>query len=227
MNEKQLAKFRILVPILLVLLFITPANFAYASQGNQMITDECLQNPELCDDSKSSADEEKSDSADVGLGLWDYIKMLFCLLFVLGLLVFVLKFINKKSSTYQQNSLVRNIGGITVGPQKSVQLLHIGDKLYIVGVGEDVQLLKEIHDEEEVRQLVQYFNEKQSFATTKPHFLELINKLKSNDKQEVESTNGDQSMNSNFKSLLNKRLNEMKQNRQTELEKWKEKEKDK
>lgn len=96
MNEKQLAKFRILIPILLVLLFITPANFAYASQGNQMITDECLQNPELCDDSKSSADEEQSDSADVGLGLWEYFKMLICLIFVLGLLVFVLKFINKK-----------------------------------------------------------------------------------------------------------------------------------
>ncbi|WP_225230058.1 flagellar biosynthetic protein FliO [Ureibacillus galli] len=226
MNGKKLAKFRILIPILMVFLFITPANFANASQGNQMITDECLQDPDLCDDSKSSADEEQSDSADVGLGVWEYFKMLICLIFVLGLLVFVLKFINKKSSTYQQNSLVRNIGGISVGPQKSVQLLHIGDKLYIVGVGEDVQLLKEIHDEEEVQQLVQYFNEKQSFVSTKPYILELVNKLKSN-KREAESTDGDQSMNSNFKSLLNKRLNEIKQTRQTELEKWKEKEKDK
>lgn len=225
MNGKQLAKFRILIPILMVLLFITPANFADASQGNQMITDECLQNPDSCNDSKSSADEEQSDSADVGLGVWEYFKMLICLIFVLGLLVYVLKLINKKSSTYQQNSLVRNIGGISVGPQKSVQLLHIGDKLYIVGVGEDVQLLKEIHDEEEVQQLVQYFNEKQNFVSTKPYILDLVNKLKSN-KHEVESTDGDQPMNSNFKSLLNNRLNEIKQSRQSELGKWKEKEKD-
>ncbi|CAM5186720.1 hypothetical protein UACE39S_04674 [Ureibacillus acetophenoni] len=53
--------------------------------------------------------------------------MLFALLFVLGLLMFVLKFINKRSLNYQQNSLVRNIGGVSLGAQKSVQLIQIGE----------------------------------------------------------------------------------------------------
>ncbi len=63
---------------------------------------------------------------------------------MLGILIFVLRFLNKRNQNYQQNSVIRNLGGHSVGAQKSVQLLQIGNQIYVVGVGEDVQLLKEI-----------------------------------------------------------------------------------
>ncbi|WP_400194416.1 flagellar biosynthetic protein FliO [Lysinibacillus telephonicus] len=222
MKFKLFVTIRLVIALLFTLLMMTPTDTTLASQKSPMVSDECLKNPDSCPETLPAADQEKSDSAAVGLGPWDYIKMLFALIFVLALLLFVLKFINKKSMNYQQNSLVRNIGGISVGAQKSIQLLHIGDKLYIVGVGDNVQLIKEINDPDEVQQLVAFYNEKQSFGATTPYILELLKKLKPN-QIESESKQDD----SNFGDIFNKRLLDIKKERQHELEKWKEKEKDK
>lgn len=223
MKFKLFVTFRLVIALLFTFLFMTPTDITLASQNSLMVT-ECLQNqnPDACEDTQAPADQEKSNSEAVGLGPWDYIKMLFALIFVLALLLFVLKFINKKSMNYQQNSLVRNIGGISVGAQKSIQLLHIGDKLYIVGVGDNVQLIKEINNPDEVQQLVAFYNEKQSFGSASPHILELLKKLKPN-QNESESKKDD----SNFGDIFNKKLLDIKKERQHELEKWKEKEKDK
>ncbi|MFC7685407.1 flagellar biosynthetic protein FliO [Ureibacillus sp. GCM10028918] len=226
MNGKRFAIVRLCIAIVIALTFLAPTNFAHAAQGNQSVKD-CWQNPEAegCEDTDTSVEEENSTSTDVGLGIWDYMKMLFSLVFVLALLLFVLKFLNKKSANYQQNSVVRNIGGISVGAQKSVQLLHIGDKLYIVGVGDDVQLIREINDPEEVERLLEMYNDKQTIAgSTTPYILELVKKFRGNtsqDETEVKQTN------QNFGEMFNKRLTELTKTRKSELDKWKEKEKDK
>ncbi len=226
MNGKGYAIARLGFAFIMALTFLAPMNFVYAATGSQSVT-ECWQNPEAegCVDTTPSVEEENSASADVGLGLWDYMKMLFSLIFVLALLIWVLKFLNKKSANYQQNSVVRNIGGISVGAQKSVQLLHIGDKLYIVGVGEDVQLIKEIDDAEEVERLLEIYNEKQTIeGGTTPYILELVKNLKRSKSQDgKEETQSSQS----FGDMFNYRLTELTKSRKSELEKWKEKEKDK
>ncbi len=111
------------------------------------------------------------------MGLWEYIKVLLSLVFVLGLLIFVLRFLNKRNQNYQQNSIIRNLGGHSVGAQKSVQLLHIGNQIYVVGVGEDVQLLKEITDPEEIEQMIAIYNEKYSHTSTSPYIAELFSQI--------------------------------------------------
>jgi len=210
-----------IVFVLLIMMALTlPTQLVSASQSNQMISDEYLQNPDTNTD--ESPDAKEVDNQNVGLGPGDYIKMLLSLLFVLGLLVFVLKFLNKKSSNYQQNNVVKNIGGISVGSQKSVQLLHIGNSLYIVGVGEDVQLLKEIQDPEEIEQLIKIYQDKQqTIVSTSPYITELFKKLKK--KPSVEETESQ----SDFGAILKNRLSEINKERHEELEKWKEKEHDK
>lgn len=225
MNKKGFAIARACLVMMIAIAFLFPMNFAKA-QGSQSVT-ECWQNPEAegCEDTTPTVEAENSASADLGLGLWDYVKMLFSLVFVLALLIFVLKFLNKKSASYQQNSVVQNIGGISVGAQKSVQLIYIGDKLYIVGVGDDVQLIKEINNPEEVQRLLEIYNEKRSFAdNTTPYIVELIKKLKhGNSEGETE----EKQSNENFGEMFNKRLTELTKTRKSELDKWKEKERDK
>ena len=44
--------------------------------------------------------------------------------------------------------------GTTLGANRSVQLIKIGNQLLIVGVGENIQLLKEIDDEQEYEQII-------------------------------------------------------------------------
>ncbi|ATP42363.1 flagellar biogenesis protein [Solibacillus sp. R5-41] len=184
--------------------------------------DDCMENPEICQEDTTSDDEtEASDSSSVGMGFWEYIKILIALVFVLGLLLFVLKFLNKRNLSYQQNSVIRNIGGMSVGPQKSVQIVQISNQIYVLGVGEDIQLIKEISAPEDVERLLTQFEDKQLNASATPYIAELFNKFSKKNKP----TNVTESP--KFNEMFNERIDKIKQERSEELERWKEQESDK
>ncbi|WP_107837869.1 flagellar biosynthetic protein FliO [Metasolibacillus meyeri] len=166
------------------------------------------------------ADTDESAPASASFSLWSYIKVLFAFIFVIALLIGVLKFLNKRNVNYQQNSVVRNVGGISVGAQKSVQILQVGNRLYMIGVGEDVQLLKELSDEEEIEQILSHYDEKQTAMSTVPYIVEIF-KGKSEQKQKVEQQA------QSFGNIFDKKLSEIKKERSNGLEQWKEKEHDK
>ena len=195
-----------------VLIQVAPTSYA-------MIDDEYFNNSPSNVDSETDADTANSDSASVSVGLWEYIKVLLSLVLVLGILIFVLRFLNKRNQNYQQNSVIRNLGGHSVGAQKSVQLLHIGNQIYVVGVGEDVQLLQVISDPQEIEQMIALYNEKYSHTSTSPYVAELFAKFKTKRSSETQSED--------FSNILDKRLSEIKQERSDELGRWKEKENDK
>ena len=165
------------------------------------------------------AGEDDTESASSSIGVFDYIKVLFALGLVIGLLIFILKMLNRKNMAYQQNSLMKNLGGISVGAQKSVQLLQIGNRLYIVGVGEDISLIREIDNPEEMEQILSYYENKQEI-TTVPFLTEILSKLKP-----AKNVQNEQS--ASFNDLFNEKLKNIRKERTEELEGWKEKEKDK
>ena len=84
--------------------------------------------------------------------------MIFATVFVVGLLYFVLKFVNKKGRLFKRTQLIENLGGTTLGANRSVQLIKVGNRLFIVGVGENIQLLKEIEEEQEYEQIISEYN---------------------------------------------------------------------
>ena len=104
------------------------------------------------------ADDLTTDKADVGSSVGDYIKTLFALVFVLGLLFGLLKFVNRKNKLYDKNRLMKNMGGISLGQHKSIQLVVIGESYYLIGVGDDIRLLKEITDPDEIDKLVEFYD---------------------------------------------------------------------
>ena len=61
----------------------------------------------------SGAENKGSETAtsSVGLTLWDFVKMIFATVFVVGLLYFVLKFVNKKGRLFKSTQLIENLGG--------------------------------------------------------------------------------------------------------------------
>lgn len=162
----------------------------------------------------SPADDEQSDSGTVSLSLWDYVKMLFALLFVVGLLYTLLKFVNKRNLKYQKNRLIQNHGGISLGQQKSVQVLEIGNRFYLVGVGEDITLLKEITDAEEIEAFRKNVEEKETSAPL-PYFSEVMEVLKGR----TVSKKGEDSP--QFQDLFQQRLKELKDSRRKGIENWK------
>lgn len=198
---------------------ILQSNVVYAESNNSV--DDCLKNPDTCKDNSTPAVGSKDQSTAVGLSAWDYIKMVLALIFVIALLYGILKFINSRNNKYQQTQLMQNLGGISLGQQKSVQLIKVGESLYLVGVGDDVHILKEVIDTSEKQLLLSLYNEKQELSAQVPYIAELFSKLKGRQsEQQVEAPDKE------FKEEFQKRLTEIQQDRQKELAEWKQKERE-
>lgn len=213
--------------IALFSLFLLPTvSFAESSSYD------CLVNKEGCIEEGDSDGENapiddsmpiQNSKSKVGLTAGDYIKAFFALIFVVGLLYASLKFINRKNRLYDKNRLMKNLGGISLGQQKSIQLITVGDTYYLVGVGEDIRLLKEITDDNEIATLLEYYEEVEEMPFQGPmeklltKISPLNKKLPKKNEQETED----------FSQIFNHRLSEIKAERKKQFNRLIEKERSK
>ncbi|MED0660587.1 flagellar biosynthetic protein FliO [Bacillus smithii] len=183
---------------------------------------DCIEHPDKCQDSGTSKKEKSTATDDIsGVSAWDYARMLFALLFVIVLIYFLIKFINKKSQTYQDSKLIQHLGGSPLGGNRSIQLVKVGERIFILGVGENIELLKEINDQEEYKQLLQVYNQqKDLLLDTKDIFTVALRKWQER-KQKAVGKGGS----APFKSVLEKQLNEIKTSREQALQQLETKEK--
>lgn len=206
--------------LLLLMVNIIPPASTFA-EGNNSITDWFEQDKEQQSNNMDGADDSSVESAPTTkISLFDYLKVLFALGFVIVLLILVLRFLNRKNASYQQNHLMKNLGGISVGQQKSVQLLQVGNRLYLVGVGENISLIKEIEDPDEMNQVLDFYSDRQQETSTVPFLTEILSKVKPQKNVQHEHS-------TSFNELFNSKLKTIKKERSEEIEGWIEKEKDK
>ncbi|WP_251027698.1 flagellar biosynthetic protein FliO [Bacillus sp. ISL-41] len=196
--------------LFLLAALISPIGLVSAEQLNKSVQD-CMNNPESCDDGQADKTTKQSDDkkSKVGVGFLDFLRMILATAFVAALIYFLLKFINKKSLTYKSSQLVENLGGTSLGANRSVQIVKAGNKLLIVGVGENIQLLKEIDDPEEYSQVIQDYNNKME-QLVQPS--DIVTKLLKRAKRD----GGNQR--SEFSALLKNQLNDMASGRKKMLE---------
>lgn len=199
--------------IVLAALFSQVA-LADAEQLNKSVQ-ECIKNPDACgDDSQAKTEANQSDkaqaNAQVGVSFLDFVRMILATAFVIALLYFLLKFINKRSLSNKSSKLVENLGGTSLGGNRSVQIVKAGNRLFIVGVGENIQLLKEIEDPKEYDQVIQEYNSKME-QLIQPS--DLLTKLRKRAKKRSRDPQS-----SNFSALLKHQLNDMASGRRKMLE---------
>jgi flagellar protein FliO/FliZ len=177
------------------------------------------QDVENLNEEDEPAADRSQDEAAVGLSWWDYTKTLLALLFVVGLLLALLKFINRKNRMFDQHRLMKNVGGLSLGQQKSIQLVVIGESYYLIGVGDEVRLLKEITDPNEIEALERYFEDEE--LQSPPG---LVNKLLTMFPQNKVDATDDSDQPADFKQVFTTRLDELKAERKKHLNRLTEKE---
>jgi flagellar protein FliO/FliZ len=146
------------------------------------------------------------------LSWFDFVKMIFALFFVIFLIYVILRFVNQRNRMFGQAKALRNLGGVPLGANRSIQLIKVGERILVVGVGDDVRLLQEIRDENEIQALAS-FNEDSSIPNAK---MELgkwfrLRKNKSVPDEDDQST---------FNSLLKAQLNSLTEGRKKILGKY-------
>ncbi|MFS0751834.1 flagellar biosynthetic protein FliO [Oceanobacillus sp. 1P07AA] len=186
---------------------------------------DCINNDEECTDEEINSEEEtevinddngmviNGDNSSSSSLVFEIIKMIFALLLVIGLIYIVLKLLGKRNKLGSNIKSLENVGGISVGQNKSIQLVRIGNQVYMVGVGDNVELLQEITDEDTIQQILN--DEQQSEDFLAANFISMLTNKK---KKNTAKGDSDQS----FEKLFEKELNSLKSNRSKMIHKYKE-----
>jgi flagellar protein FliO/FliZ len=96
-----------------------------------------------------------------------FIKFIVSFIIVIGLLILLLRFLQKRGSIVQSNGPIVSIGGHSLGNNRSLQVLLIGQTLYIIGVGETITLLRTISQGEEYQSLLESYENSAETQTPK------------------------------------------------------------
>lgn len=208
----------VLLFLSMIVVFISYSQIAFAE--NEYV-DECLENPENCEEESGTETEQETNETESellegdsssGSLIFELVKLFFALLFVLALIYVFLYFLKRRNKLGSRLKALENIGGISVGQNKSIQLIRLADRLYIIGVGEDITLLQEIKDDTLIEEIMKE-KEEQVGDLTGGSLLTSI--LKKKDKSQDENKD-------NFKNLYQQELKNLQQNRKNIINRHKE-----
>jgi flagellar protein FliO/FliZ len=209
----------VIVSVLLSLLLPLNGNVFHAAEVN----DENKTVEQILKENKEESITEKDDTVldnnpiddtpgesipDSQFTFFDFLNLIFALFLVLMLLYVTLRFIKKKNQTYDFTRTMANLGGTSLGNNRSVQLVKVGDRILVVGVAENIQLLKEIDSEEEIKQILsQQQNDVQQILQPADIITKLVQQVKGYKKREIPNQD------SSFKSMFATQLAELSKGR--------------
>lgn len=212
MDMRPIVKFTFIIPVILFLLFGNVSS-ALAAPG---YVDECLEDPERCEEPLAEEEEERNESTELlqqeepGSLFFQIVRLVFALLLVVGLIYVFLYFLKRRNKFGNRIKNLENVGGISVGQNKTVQLIRLGDKLYLIGVAENITLLEEVEDPVLAEAILQEKEEQQNELDASNIFSSI---LKKNRKENQENQ---------FNQLFNQELNRLQKNRKSIIDKHKE-----
>lgn len=100
-----------------------------------------------------TADSQPASSYKGPSTIGMFIRMIIVLIIVVGLIYGVLWFIKKKTNVIKtDDEYLRRAAYINIAPGKSIEVITLIDKAYLIGVTEDnITMLGEIHDDELIK----------------------------------------------------------------------------
>ena len=140
--------------LLAAIIVFMAAIFALYSQNNSTQNETTLTEESIVITDSSASDVTSSAQAYKGPSTVKmFVRMIVGLIIVVGLIFGVLWFIKKKTNIVKtDDDYLRRAAYINIAPGKSVEVITLIDKAYLIGVTEDnITLLGEIHDDELIK----------------------------------------------------------------------------
>ena len=136
-----------------IFLCITAASFLYSqnqtSQNQAPLTEESIVISDEAPVSTANSSSNYKGPSTIGT----FVRMILVLIIVIALIYGVLWFIKKKTNVVKtDDDYLRRAAYINIAPGKTVEVITLIDKAYLIGVTEDnITLLGEIHDDELIK----------------------------------------------------------------------------
>jgi|GEM_PF-512605 len=180
--------------------------------------DDSKQNKQKEDDAVKDDKQDEDNADDIGDSktsiFVSFLKMIVAIAIILIMIYALLKFLNKRNKSFQKLGNLENLGGISVGANKSVQIIRVANKFYLIGVGENVEMLQEI-DESVIQD--DWLTHNDNTTENKGMLDKILNS---------QSKTSSQSKQSYFKQMFKKELNTLSTNRKKLIKNQKEREED-
>ncbi len=202
-GNRMMIRIMIVVALIIFQLAGFSSSFVFAETADEHRT--------VADSLKQSGMEQQTQveidgmSADISVEQRPFllfVQLFGALIFVIALIYLLLRFLNKRTRSYRSTQVLQNLGGVPLGSNRSVQLVKVGERLLVVGVGDTIQLLKEIEQKDEIEHLLKQQDEqleKLDVPITK--FFQLLNRRRAQKESESEL---------NFQDVLKAQLNDVK-----------------
>lgn len=118
-----------------------------------------------------SGDESNLEKSSV----WLFVRMILVLILVIVAIYALMKFFKKKSTEVKSSDdFLRSVSSLSFGPGKSVEIVTLIDKAYVLGVTEkSINLIAEIDDKELIESL-NLNHDKKSNVTKPINFAEVL-----------------------------------------------------
>ncbi|MEK0316029.1 flagellar biosynthetic protein FliO [Cohnella sp. 56] len=145
---------------------------------------------------------------------WDMLWVLLVLLLMIGGIVLLLRFVGRRNRGWWVNRSLRSLGGLTLGANKSMQIVEWNNRIYVLGVGENVQLLESITDPDVVAALLAQYETADAAArpAMPPWLRQLLDRGAAKQGREAETERPAAAH--SFEQTLEKRLRELSERKQ-------------
>lgn len=204
--------------LVLLHLVISPVAAEAAASVEDCLKEGAAQSDDCKDMNEAGNQQENTpadDSADASAGgtstFLNLVKLALALAVVLGLIYVLLKFLNKRNRLFQQVRAMENIGGIALGNNKSVQIIRVGEKVYMLGVGDNVDLLTEIDDEQTIKELSEQDQQEMKASALLANLLPGKRRQEESHQEETEKKSDDAG--SSFQKQFKEEVMKLKQSR--------------
>lgn len=75
------------------------------------------------------------------------VKVVLSLVVVVGGFILLMRWLGSKTQGVKATQHMKHLGGVPLGKDRSVQLVKLGDQVYVLGVGESIQLIDRLDAE--------------------------------------------------------------------------------
>jgi flagellar protein FliO/FliZ len=142
------------------------------------------------------------------------ITVMIVLAVIICLIVFLIKMLARRNRGWGANRALRTLGGVPLGQHKSLQVVELAGKVYVVGVGEDVTLIDKLEDAEQASHIISSMEQSNAISWNSAALSDLIGKLKRS-KHASDSIAADSSSEGpDFERMLRRKLDEQSQRKQ-------------
>ncbi|EGL82512.1 flagellar biosynthetic protein FliO [Caldalkalibacillus thermarum TA2.A1] len=94
---------------------------------------------------------------------WMIVQLIFYTVLIIILIVLFIRFLARRQQKLGHQQLFEHMGGTSLGPHKSLQLIKVGGKIYLLGVSDQITLIKEIDDPAQIERIEADREKQQSF----------------------------------------------------------------